>query len=305
VGPEEECELAAERFRLASSIRAAHTLASYASDWKLFKAWCEEWGRPALPASPGTVSLYLTDCLKTRKVTTAMRRCTSIAHYHRQAGLASPCDHSVWSLLAGAQRLKCEQPNQKVAITVEQLQQITKRQLPDTPRGSRDRALLLLGFATALRRSNLRMLDLADLEFSDRGLIVAVRREKNDQLGRGRLIGVPMGKAETCPVLAVREWLAWRGNEAGPLFPGRCKGRRMHPDSIAKVVKDAVEGIGLDRAQYSGHSLRAGFVTAAVEKGCNEFTIAATTGHRSLQVLRRYFRRTDPFRACAFTAFGL
>lgn len=297
-------ELTVERLRQASSIRTPNTLACYASDWRIFRGFCERCDRKPLPANPDTIALYITDLLKTHKISTAVRHLAAIRFHHVETGLDTPVDASVWSLIAGAKRLRCETLTQRAPITVEQLRQMVQKQSPDTEQQARNRAILLLGFSTALRRSNLCALDLADLEFADRGLVVRVRREKQDQLGKGRLIGVPFGKNETCPVTAVREWLAWRGKHPGPLFPGGHQGR-LDTDTIANVVKRAAKKLGLDPQRYGGHSLRAGFVTEAVERGVNEFTIAATTGHRSLHVLRRYFRRTDPFRACAFASFGM
>jgi len=299
-----DSELTIERMRLASSTRAPRTLLGYASDWKSFTAWCAARGRSSLPASKETVGLYATDMLQKHKVSTTTRHVSSVAHHHRVAGFECPCDHSIRSLLVGAQRITGEQPNQKAAITVDQLREICQHPQGNALQAARDRALLLFGFATALRRSNLCSMDLADIEFVDRGILVRVWKEKQDQFGRGRLIGVPAGARETCPVRAVREWLAWRGVATGPLFLSLRMGR-LHPNTVAQIVKRAVIRIGLDPRLYAGHSLRAGFVTAAVEKQINEFTIAATTGHRSLETLRRYFRRSDPFRACACAAIGL
>lgn len=300
----DDYELTQERMRLTSSLRAPRTLLGYASDWRLFTAWCDRRGRCHLPASTETVALYVTDDLRGHKITTVTRHVSSIAHHHRAAELPSPCDTTIRQLLIGAQRITGEQPNQKAALSVEQMREICKHPVTNVLQASRDRALLMVGFATALRRSTLCSIDLADIEFVDRGFLVRIGKEKQDQSGKGRTIAVPSGMRETCPVKALRDWLAWRGAAPGALFFSMRMGR-LHPNTVAQIVKRAVRRIGLDPLLYAGHSLRAGFVTAAVERQVNEFTIAATTGHRSLDTLRRYFRRSDPFRACACSALEL
>ena len=302
-------DLTAERLRLAAGIRAPRTLAGYASDWKSFTAWCSRAEQVALPAAVETVLQYLTDLLRQgRRVTTATRHASGIAHAHRAAGLLSPCGSEVRQLLLGAQRLRGEQPQQKTPIGLADLRQMCAR-LGQDPKGVRNRAVLLVGFATALRRSNLCALDLADVRFEQEGIIVRVRREKQDQLGRGRDIGVPRGHAGTCPVAALRAWLGIRGDLAGPLFSrlhgSKPTGQRLHPNRIGAIVKAAVQSIGLDPAGFAGHSLRAGFVTEAGERGAGELLIAAQTGHRSMSVLRLYFRRRNLFKANACAMLGL
>ena len=170
---------------------------------------------------------------------------------------------------------------------------------------------MLVGFASALRRSSLAALRLSDVGFGPFGATVHVRYEKQDQEGKGRFIGLPFGHAETCPVQALRAWLDLRGLDDGPLFTRmlRFEGwgcdRALAPQAIGDVVQAAVARIGLDPHFYGGHSLRAGFVTSAVEAGVGELLIAAQTGHRSMEILRQYFRRADLFRANACLALGL
>jgi len=295
---------------MAAALRAPRTLLGYASDWRAFTAWCGQANLTALPASVETVSNYLLDLLRRgRKVTTATRHASGIAHQHRTHGHPSPCGLDVRQLLLGAQRLRGEQPHQKAAISLADLREMCGA-LGSGPRAVRNRAILLVGFATALRRSNLVALDLADVAIGDHGLVVGVRREKQDQLGRGRQIGVPPGRSrKTCPIRALRAWLEVRGNQPGPLFcgcgSGRPSGKRLHGNRIAKIVHEAARAIGLDPKLYGGHSLRAGFITAAGEAGAGELLIAAHTGHRCMSVLRQYFRHTDLFRSNACAMLGL
>jgi len=160
----------------------------------------------------------------------------------------------------------------------------------------RDRALLTLGFAAALRRSELVGLDVVDVRFVPKGLLVRIRRGKTDQEGHGRDVGVFRGRrATTCPVRALRAWLFVRGREAGPLFPGRRPGSRLTGACVNQVVKRGCVLAGLDPRGYGAHSLRAGFVTAAAEAGMPETLIMQRTGHRSVQTVAKYVRPASAF----------
>ena len=311
--PTEE-ELAQYRLELARALRAPRTLLGYASDWKAFTAWCKEAGHESLPACTSTVALYLTDRLsRGYKITSAARFVSAIRWCHRQAGHESPCTREVYALLTGAQRIRCEQPDQKTPLTVDQLRQILGHMTEARAEVVRNRAILLFGFATALRRSNLCALDMADLRFLEGGVSVLIRREKQDQKGIGRVLGVVAGAhSETCPVKALRAWLDVRGDDKpGPVFTqtvGRgyvATLKRLNPNRIGVIVQKAVASVGLDPRSYAAHSLRSGFVTEAIENGVGEFVVAAQTGHRSLVNLRRYFRSQDPFRGNPVSKLGL
>jgi integrase len=177
--------------------------------------------------------------------------------------------------------------------------------------GCRDRALLLLGFAGALRRSELVGLDVADITEGTDGLTVLLRRSKTDQEGAGRTVGVPYGSNPvTCPVRAWRAWLEVSGIEEGPVFRsvdrhGRIGVTRLTAQAVALVLKRHAAGAGLDPGDVAGHSLRAGLATSAAEAGVPERVIAATTGHRGTAMLRRYIREGSLFRENAASAVGL
>lgn len=304
-------ELFQERTRLVCSTRSKHTISGYACDWKDFSKWTEACSRRSLPASSETVALYITDMLRReRRISTCERHFSSILHHHRESGFPAPAGTEVRAILAGAQRLRGEHPRGKAPIGLLDLRKIVSAVAADDDKSVRDRAIILLGFATALRRSNIADLLLADLRFVAEGVTVHVRREKQDQQAKGRTIGVPLGKSpETCPVGALTKWLDRRGSAPGPVFT-QVRNRRisMHGvrgELVSSVIKSAVQAIGLDPAQYAGHSLRAGFVTEALEAGVGELVVMTQTGHRSLSTLRRYFRPRDPFRRNACSAIGL
>jgi integrase len=297
--------------RLASAVLAERTIETYASDWRLYSNWCASAGREPLPSSTDTINLYVTQLLDGHKVKTVRRHLWAILNQHRLHGFTPPDFTKSKAILVGTQRLRGEQPVQKHAISVAQLREMISRiDLPE-PRRTRDRAVLLFGFATALRRSNIVSARLEHIRFTEQGMIVHVPREKQDQIGKGRDIGVPLAaNAEVCAVRALREWLRLRGTEPGYLFDGLRHDRwhpeqRMNHNTVGAIVKRAAESIGLDPAHYGGHSLRAGFATAALESGAGEILTARHTGHRSLTCLRMYLRGNDPFRGNVLGVIGL
>ena len=168
--------------------------------------------------------------------------------------------------------------------------------LPEGLKGVRDRALLLVGFAGAFRRSELVSLDVDDLDFTEEGLVVTLRRSKTDQEGEGRRVGVPFGSnPTTCPVRSMKAWLEASAITDGPVFRsvnrhGQLQAQRLTSQSVALVVKRYAEVCGLDRHAFAGHSLRAGFATVAARNGANERSIMNQTGHKSLTIVRRYIR---------------
>jgi integrase len=177
--------------------------------------------------------------------------------------------------------------------------------------GVRDRALLLLGFAGAFRRSELTSLDHEDLEFTPEGLVALLRRSKTDQEAQGRKVGIPYGSnPQTCPVRAVQAWFAASEISTGPIFRrvdrhGKLRAGRLSGYAVALVVKRHAEAAGLDAAKYAGHSLRAGLATSAAIGGASERAIMAQTGHRSVSMVRRYIRDGNLFRENAAAKAGL
>jgi integrase len=173
--------------------------------------------------------------------------------------------------------------------------------------GKRDRALLALGFAGAFRRSELAALQVADLVEAPDGYRVVIRRSKTDQEGQGQEIAIPRGY-QLRPVEAVQTWLAAAEISNGPVFRPVLKGGRVQPialtsRSIASIVKLYAERTGLDPAEFSGHSLRSGFLTSAAESGASIFKMMEVSGHKSMDMLRGYVRRADLFREHAGAAF--
>ncbi len=303
---------AEERARhYARESRAANTRRAYRADWADFTVWCQAHGKTALPAEPATVVLYLSDRADTLKTATLQRRLTAISQAHKAADLDTPTvDRAVRRIMTGIRRQKGTAQEGKAPAITREIRAMVEH-LPPTLRGQRDRALLLLGFAGAFRRSELVSLDVDDLTWSDDGLTVRVKRSKTDQEGAGRTVGIPYGsKPTTCPVRAVRAWLAVAEIADGPVFRGvdphnNLRRTRLSDKTVARVVKSSAEAAGLDPTQYAGHSLRAGLATAAAQAGVAERVIMAQTGHKSLPMVRKYIREGSLFTQNAAAEVGL
>lgn len=290
-------EAEADRRRFKNAGLAPLTIASYERDWRVFTAWCEAAHRVPLPASTDTVELYMVDQLRRgRRVTTLRRHAIGIQHFHRMAGHASPCGQELRALLTGAQRILAQVPKQKEALTLDKVVRMAGAIGAYSPIAIRDRTLILFGFASALRRGNLAALDLEDLTFTEEGVRVAVRREKQDRKGRGRTLAICYAKnPRVCPVRALQKWLEVRGGAAGPVFCHVMKGKvllkRMLGNRITQLVQEAAEAIGIDRRAVGCHSLRAGFVTSCINAGLPDLMVASHTNHRDLSTLQLYHRR--------------
>jgi integrase len=287
--------------RLAASYtgaaRASATLRAYASDWRDFDRWCRDAGRCSLPASEETLCLYLVARLEDRRVSTVDRRFAAIVDKHRREGQPVPSGQLVRDVMRGARREHGTAPVQKAALRAGDLRKICGLLARRHAAGAlRDRALLLLGFAAGMRRSEIVALDLADVSFRKKGMLVRIRKGKTDQEGKGRDVGIFAGsRAQSCPVRALKAWLYVRGKRPGALFPGRTSSGHLVGVVVGIVVKKAVKSIGLDPAGYGAHSLRSGFVTAALEAGYATELVMQRTGHRSVQTVAGYFRPATAF----------
>jgi len=291
--------------------RSPRTLRAYELDWWDFTTWCKGQRLKSLPAAPTTVALYITHLADTKKPSTISRRLVSIAQAHKAARYPSPTtDESVRLVHAGIRRTLGVAPREVKPIVTEDLKQMVATCGSDLI-GLRDRALLLLGFAAARRRSELVALDVDDVTETKDGFVVTVRRSKTDPEGEGMKVGVPFGSyRETCPVRAVKAWKEAAGIEGGPLFRpvdrhGNLGTTRLSDKAVALVIKKRSELAGIDPSEVSGHSLRAGLATSAAAAGVPERVIANTTGHKSMTVLRRYIRSGELFKENAAAAVGL
>ena len=295
---------------LAAS-RSESTDRSYRTGWAHFTGWTGAHGVTSLPATAESVALYVTDLARTAKPATIDARLAAISAAHRAAGHESPTKAEPVRLVRrGVRRTVGTAQRQVRPVSVVDLRAMMNG-LGDDLAGHRDHALLLLGFAGALRRSELVGLDVSDVAEGPDGLTLTLRRSKTDPEGAGRTVGVPRGAHEaTDPVQSWQTWLKVSGITEGAVFRpinrhGRLSPNRLTAQSVAAVVKRHAVGAGIDPEQVAGHSLRAGLATAAAAAGVSERAIAATTGHKGTAMLRRYIREGSLFRENAAAAVGL
>jgi site-specific recombinase XerD len=260
---------------LAKAEKALSTRKAYGTDFRIFKAWCDGNGVSALPAIPETVAAFLASESKTAKPSTLGRRIAAIRYAHKLAHLDTPTDsEAVKATLRGIRRTFGGAKVRKAPAVAAKMHSMVAL-APDRLSGLRDRALLLLGFAGAFRRSELVALDVTDIADAKTGLLVTIRRSKTDQESEGVTIAIARGDV-ACPARALREWLDAAGIETGPIFRAINKGGTVATDrltdrSVANIVKVYAGRAGFDASTFSGHSLRSGFLTSAAAKGASIF----------------------------------
>ncbi|MCP4698495.1 MAG: hypothetical protein GY862_16830 [Gammaproteobacteria bacterium] len=276
-------ELEAADF-FTSRAKATATLDAYEKDWKAFKAWASARNATPLPASGSTVAVHLAAFAKDGAgVSTVGRRLAAIRFMHEQNGETPPYAAAIKQVMSGIRRVKGNKPRKVKALTPDLLLQV----LPDPPRDEdgalqvdqllRDRALLLTGFGGAFRRSELSAMDVEHVDFrleqdADKGgMVITLPRSKGDQEARGRTVRIPVGSTpDVCPVRTLKDWIDTAELLEGPLFP-RFSGlkdllrpsRRLGPASVARLVKKYTAEAGLEPSDFSGHSLRRGWMTGA------------------------------------------
>lgn len=276
--------------RLLTHSLSANSKRAYAADLAHFRAS----GRD-IPCSPEAVAAYLAEIADAFAVATIQRRLAAIAKAHRASGHGDPCRAEiVKATMRGIRRIRGVAQRAAQALQRDDLFMVLEK-MGDRTVDVRDRALLLLGFAAAFRRSELVGLDCGDVEHVRQGIVLHLRRSKTDQDGQGRKIAIPHGRTRWCPVRHLTDWLIYAGIEKGPIFRsinrhGHIAPGRLSGEAVATIMKKPVKAAGFDPATFSGHSLRAGFATSAVMAGASTFKIRAQTGHKSDAMLARYIR---------------
>ncbi|WP_417427090.1 site-specific integrase [Hoeflea sp.] len=313
---------------------SANTRKAYASDWKHFSAWCRRQNLSPLPPDPQVVGLYITACAsgsaigtatrggKPNSVSTIERRLAAIGWNCTQRGMTlDRKDRAIATVMAGIRNTHAAPPRQKEALLPEDLIAMLETLDRGSLRGLRDRAMLLIGFAGGLRRSEITGLDLGRdetedgrgwIEILDKGLLITLRGKtgwREVEIGRG-------SSDSTCPVVATETWIKFAKLAKGPLFR-RVRGKskdvgpeRLNDQEVARLVKRAALAAGVrgdlsedERAgQFSGHSLRAGLASSAE---VDERYVQKQLGHTSAEMTRRYQRRRDRFRINLTKAAGL
>lgn len=303
--------ISAKIMLLVKASRADSTQRAYRRGFEHFTAWCELQGIVYLPATPETVAGYIADMAEEgRAVSTINQRVAAIRFAHRAAGVESPTNSLlVETTMGGIRRTIGVAQKGKDPLTTPELTSMVAN-LPNTLMGTRDKALLLVGYAGAFRRSELVGLDFEDISFQRDGVKLLLRKSKTDQEGEGRQIAIVYGKQlATCPVRALKAWLAASGITSGPLFRSMNRGgsikKRLGGKDVARMIKRAAKEAGLDAVKYSGHSLRAGLATAAARAGASERLIMKQTGHKDERMVRKYIREGELFQQNVSGMVGL
>ena len=304
--------------RIAAAVEAelaASTRIVYASAWRQWEAWCRSRGVTALPAPPEAVAAYLAERAEAGLSYGSIdMACSAIAHQHHQEGVPDPMtDVTLRRVRRGLRRIIGAAPRRQAhALTTAEIARIVSAIDTATATGARDRAVILLGYASALRPSELAALRLADVAIRPGGLLVTVRRSKTDQDGYGQLVGVAPGRhRHTDPVGALAAWTAIRGAGHGSLFTRIHQSGVTTVDPIAartvsRMLQARAAAAGLDGVPVSGHSLRAGHATTAAANGAAVDRIAAQTRHRALDTLiEHYIRPSDALASTTSRDLGL
>jgi site-specific recombinase XerD len=293
--------------RYAESALAPATRRAYERDWLTFARWCAERGLRAIPAAPATVAAFLAaEADREFRPVTIARRAPAIAAAHRAQDQANPGDSgAVAAVMSGIRRAHGTEPRQQAKpLELDPLGRLLEPIDATTLAGLRDRALILLGFSAALRRSELVALDVQDLRFDlGRGLTVTIRRSKTDQEREGQVVAVPCARArDRCAVRAPQECLHAAAIHRGAVFRQMRRGdtltdRRLSDQSVALIIKKRARAAGLPHTELlSGHSLRAGYATTAAAADVEERKAANVTRHKNITVLRGYIRRANRLR---------
>ncbi|WP_375434918.1 tyrosine-type recombinase/integrase [uncultured Hymenobacter sp.] len=291
---------------------AENTKRGYAADLRSFQDYCEHHQLPYLPTEVTTVAGYISQMAdRGMKLASIRRHVAAIAKLHQLAGKPSPTGHKpLHMVLDGIARVIDKQQRQAPAFTVMELKQAIQAIELTKPTGLRDRAVLLLGFAGAFRRSELVAINVEDVEITRQALVIHLRRSKTNQYGQEEDKAVFYSpNADFCPVRAVQEWIECLGRTSGPLFTRMNRGNKNKPaqPGTSRLTDQSVNDLVQRHLgpTYTAHSLRASFVTIAVEAGQSNKAIKNQTKQKTDAMIERYARLDDVKRFNAAQHLGL
>jgi len=279
-----------------------NTSRAYKTDLEHFQAW-----GGTIPSTPEMIAAYLAAHADSLSMATLTRRLAAISKKHKVHGFQSSTSAELVRLTMRGIKRQHGKPQAQAAPLCRDDLILVLNAIPDDLRGCRDKAVLLIGFCAALRRSELCRIRHEDLQFTAEGLILTLPRSKTDQTGEGRKIGIPHGRGKVCPVQTLKDWLAQSGVTEGYIFRavdgGKVTASHLSDRSICNIVKSRVGLVGLNAALYSSHSLRSGLATSAAQQGYSSWEIRRQTGHKSDSMLARYIREGSLFRNNAAALF--
>jgi integrase len=288
---------------ITAAIRASkrpNTLKAYQSDLALFTAWCRQRNWSPLPADPETVAAYLVDQRKSHKLSTLRRHLATLSKAHQIAGLPNPCTTPVVvEVLKGLRNQYPQAPTRAAAMSPDHLRTVLAGIKGSELSSLRDRAVLLTGWAAALRRSEIAALKWADIDYQPDGVVLTILGSKTDKAGTGQqapLAAEPKAP-KVCPVKALQAWQA-ACLAVSPLLtqPDQPVFRQVNRHSqlgagltghaINQIISARGTAVGL--SGFTGHSLRRGLAQTAHAAGVGDSSIMQTTRHRSVTQLRTY-----------------
>ena len=289
------------------SSKANNTIRAYKSDFKDFSLFCVQNGFKPLPSEPKIISLYLTHLsTKDVKMSTLKRRLVSIGVIHKLKGHYLDTKHpAIIENIMGIKRRKGIVQKGKKPILISSLKLIINaidQQEKEKIKKLRDKSIILTGFSGGFRRNEIVALDYDDLDFVPEGLKITIRKSKTDQFGEGSVKALPyFDNLQYCPVVTLKNWITVSKIKSGPIFRRFSKGsklsdNRLTDQTVALLIKKYLNLAGIDSKNYSGHSLRSGFATSAAESGAEERSIMAMTGHKSVEMVRRYIKEANLFK---------
>lgn len=309
-------DLAAVAAAVAAA-RAASTRRVYASAWRGWERWCAERAYSPLPADPVHVAGHIAALgALGRSVSTIDRTLAAIAAEHQGRGLDDPTSApGVRLTRAGVRRTVGAAPRRQAhPVTTDEVRRLVEACDPTSLRGLRDHALILTGYAAALRRSEVGAVALGHIAYRSAGIALSLTKSKSDQEGQGAVVGIARGHGVTDPVAAVRAWIsaaglddpqeavfvriAWSDRRA-------LRGRPLSGEAVQEILLARAREAGIDDLDLSGHSLRAGHATTAAEAGVPADRLARTTRHARLETLARYVRPAEALRDTSSAALGL
>ena len=272
--------------------KARNTIRAYKSDFNDFALFCSKHSLQSMPTEPKVVSLYLTYLSKNSKFSTLKRRLASINVMHKYKGHYLDTKHPiiVENLLGIKRQIGVHQKAKKPLLFNELkiLINAINESLESKFKKLRDKTVILIGFSGGFRRSELVAITKNDIEFVKEGVKIFVKKSKTDQSGEGMVKAIPSFKnIEYCPVDHLKNWM--NENKNNFVFP-------ISDKNVALIIKKYAQIAGLDEKKYAGHSLRSGFATTTAELGASERNIMAMTGHKSVDMVRRYIKEADLFK---------
>jgi len=306
-------ELSSSAKEYARNAYASNTLRAYRSDWAKFVHWGEQNDLPTLPSNPEVIGTYISFLADSGMAVSSIRRHLSTIHKAHDLGeMESPVKSGrVNAIMRGIVREHGNQQTRKKAITTKMVKDWIDLLPHDMP-SLRDKAVVLVGFAGALRRSEIVALKFDDVQFIVEGMIFNIRSSKTDQEGEGEIVAIPYGENEAyCPVRTLKKWVSDAEISEGPLLRSFWKGgakirpTAMNARAVAEITKKMALQLGNNPDDYSGHSLRAGHATEAIRQGASE-RVAMNQGRwKSRNVFRRYVREGSMFRDNSAKVLGL